>query len=630
MTESYPTSASNANGSHSNFALWYARTIEPRVQIDSETVDLKNNRVGSGRQNDPTKDDTSAPDMVEGNTNTPLKDVYDYGGDNLKPDTLRFRVWATNKTTKELDTLEIPGLDIKGAYYDQLNYSDVLPEGIRTQKIWIPVQFIRKTISSKQTNGSFSDADLQNVLKENRFVVSKFKLYLANTANQKLAQDEDYTDTKKTTEYDLYTELLKPLIDADGQIGSGSKYLFYANKDGEKVTNYDDAFFYGIDTEAMFADKELTPVKYKDPKSDGYFLQDNILAMDYQLTVRTNWKIDYHQNLLRYFGPNTAGNEDHATLTGKWNEALKAYTTDPAELEFEGIFAEKYYNEKNETGGWDTYSRPTVSTDPLVLSKIVTNKVQMQMRTASINSVDTSSKDALYPNTSTNEDNYKKVRFTNRASKINLSLNRLPYDNTLAGGLANLQPRVENGDVMNNRPLGLNYGGNDFNKANPDYDKNKPQTSVDVTHLIPGDRVNYYITAINDKDDTATESGEMRESVNWVNPVLRFEAPEGMRIARWVYMPEDYPIGMEKNADDEYEVQAVYRVDEDGHYLNDADEPILDADGNFITDPTGYSVATQPLAADNPNCGVKDYQAITVDQIEAYDPNYKDVNSKIC
>lgn len=57
--------------------------------------------------------------------------------------------------------------------------------------------------------------------------------------------------------------------------------------------------------------------------------------------------------------------------------------------------------------------------------------------------------------------------------------------------------------------------------------------------------------------------------------------------------------------DDEYEVQAVYRVDEDGHYLNDADEPILDADGNFITDPTGYSVATQPLAAVNPNCGVK-------------------------
>lgn len=95
--ESYPTSASNANGSHSNFALWYARTIEPRVQIDSETVDLKNNRVGSGRQNDPTKDDTSAPDMVEGNTNTPLKDVYDYGGDNLKPDTLRFRVWQPTR-----------------------------------------------------------------------------------------------------------------------------------------------------------------------------------------------------------------------------------------------------------------------------------------------------------------------------------------------------------------------------------------------------------------------------------------------------------------------------------------------------------------------------------------------------
>ena len=41
-----------------------------------------------------------------------------------------------------------------------------------------------------------------------------------------------------------------------------------------------------------------------------------------------------------------------------------------------------------------------------------------------------------------------------------------------------------------------------------------------------------------------------RQSVAWKNPVLRFDAPEGMRIARWVYMPEDFELGEADWADE--------------------------------------------------------------------------------
>ena len=237
------------------------------------------------------------------------------------------------------------------------------------------------------------------------------------------------------------------------------------------------------------------------------------------------------------------------------------------------------------------------------------------MRTASFNSVNTTT----FLNVSSEQDNYAKEHFLNRASKINLSLNRLPYDN--ANG--DLQPCVENGDPLN-RPLGLNYGGNDFNKANPDYNENPPQTSVDVTHLIPGDRVNYYITAINDKDDTATEQGEMRESVSWTNPVLRFEAPEGMRIARWVYMPDDFPIGKVKDTSGKYVDQPVARVDLDGHYLNDQNEPLKNGD-DYVTDPNDSRIGTQPLSALEKDCGDPTYSPITSGDIEAYDPHYSNV-----
>ena len=39
----------------------------------------------------------------------------------------------------------------------------------------------------------------------------------------------------------------------------------------------------------------------------GYFFQHNLLAFDYNLAVRTDWRIDYHQNLMRHFEPNETG-----------------------------------------------------------------------------------------------------------------------------------------------------------------------------------------------------------------------------------------------------------------------------------------------------------------------------------
>lgn len=72
----------------------------------------------------------------------------------------------------------------------------------------------------------------------------------------------------------------------------------------------------------------------------------------------------------------------------------------------------------------------------------------------------------------------------------------------------------------------------------------------------------------------------MRESITWNNPVLRFEAPEGTRIARWTYMPANYPLGEGK------------RVDANGHYLDADGNEILDDDGKPITDGNNSLIAT--------------------------------------
>ncbi len=126
--------------------MWYAKNVKPegKVETEAEGLELKAGQK-TGVEKDPDKPSDAAPDQIDSNTWTPLKDVYDYGGDNISPEKVRYRIWATN-TTKKTESKEIPGLDVGGVYYDQLDYTDVVPEGLRTQKIWIPVQFISKTV----------------------------------------------------------------------------------------------------------------------------------------------------------------------------------------------------------------------------------------------------------------------------------------------------------------------------------------------------------------------------------------------------------------------------------------------------------------------------------------------------
>ncbi|MCD7906735.1 MAG: hypothetical protein LUH04_03390, partial [Clostridium sp.] len=567
-------------------------------------------------------------EAVDENTAQPLQDVYDYDSDNKEPNKVKYRIWAVNGTKQQREKAdsgrEIENLDLTGVYFRELDYQDVLPEGLRTGKLWIPVQFISKTARGAQTD---LDSDELDVLGENRFGVSRFKLYTAKDADQKssaLTRSDPAvfgSDYDNTNVFDMKKEMLDDLIEADGLLdGIGNplvaRYMTYEKADGTATDDIDQARYYCVDIEAMFLDGVLEPVRL-DTADGGYFLQHNLLAFDYSLKVRTPWRIDYHQNMLRFFGPNEEGN---ATLTGvresvpEGQPASDQFTEEPAELLFEGIFADRKYAEGEshnsaQEKAWDLNSRPTVDTDPLVLSKVITNRIDLRLHMAGVNS-------AVNGNRFWDIDNYKKLRFVNRAAKINLAVNRLPYKNNLAtasnaGQVINvpdLTPRPENGDAFDNRPLGMNYNGNDFNKADPDGTTNPPRDLADMEHLVPGDRISYYVTAVNDKDEYPTESGEMRESITWNNPVLRFEAPEGTRIARWSYMPANYPLGEGK------------RVDANGHYLDENGKEILDADGNPIVDGNNAAIAAQPLAADKAEGGVSGYKPILLEDIEAYDP----------
>ena len=599
------------SGFISNLAMWYAKNVKPegKVETEAEGLELKAGQK-TGVEIDPGKPSAAAPDQIDSNnTRTPLKDVYDYGGDNISPEKVRYRIWATN-TTKKTESKEIPGLDVGGVYYDQLDYTDVVPEGLRTQKIWIPVQFISKTVRPGQTKAA--EAHDLEVLKENKFTVNDLTLYLATKVNQSVTDPKQFDDQEKVftkdeadsagtlpddaiVSYDLKTELLDPLISADGDInaagGDVASYVYYADAEGNKVSDIEQAVYYGIDIEQMFWNQALRSVRYTKKGVDGFFQQFNLLGFKYSLKTRTDWRVDFYQNLMRYFRPNE--NCD-ATLTGTPDGKVA-----PAELQFEGIFVDHHFvdnaaanentwdwnNGKENHDGykWNEHSRPTVDTDPLVLSKIITNQVQLVMHTASLNS---STQDKY---ATPLLDNYKKLRFINRTSKINLSVNRLPYEDVSGSIIAD----PANGSP-NYTPQGFSYGGNDFNKADPNTKKdNASRTPVDVSHLVPGDRVSYYVTAVNAKDTFPTESGEERQSVAWKNPVLRFDAPEGMRIARWVYMPEDFELGEADWADENGNITAGQK---------------------------------QPVSVLKPECGTTGFVPITLDDIDAYDPNHTDPN----
>ena len=621
--------SSQSEVKQANLAIWYAANIAPNGSTNTETINGEDGKAATkpaGVEINTAVANTTRDDGLDSNTAQPLQDIYDYDSDNKEPNKVKYRIWAVNGTKQKKDESgrEVENLDLTGVYFRELNYQDVLPEGLRTQKLWIPVQFISKTARAAQTD---LDSDELKVLEENRFEVSTFKLYTARDLDQKSSEltrsDPNVfgSDYSNTNVFDLKKEMLDDLTEADGLLSGTSnplvsKYMTYETADGTATEEIDEARYYCVDLEAMFLDGVLEPVQL-DTEDGGYFLQHNLLAFDYSLKVRTPWRIDYHQNLMRFFGPNKEGN---ATLTGvrervpEGQPASDQFTEDPAELLFEGIFADRKYaageaHDSTREKEWDLNSRPTVDTDPLVLSKIITNRIGLRLHMAGVNSV-------VNNNRFWDIDNYKKLRFVNRAAKINLSVNRLPYKNNLATAsnagqiiqVPDLTPLPENGDTFNNRPLGMNYNGNDYGKADPDGMKNPPRDLADMEHLVPGDRISYYVTAVNDKDEYPTESGEMRESITWNNPVLRFEAPEGTRIARWTYMPANYPLGEGK------------RVDANGHYLDADGNEILDADGKPITDGNNSLIATQPLAITDPDGGVDGYKSIELEDIEAYDP----------
>lgn len=117
---------------YANLAMWYAKQKEPAGKVETNAVGLRDEGTPEerkrGTQIDPKKADSSAYDQLEkDNTVTPITDFYDYGADNKTPNSIRYRVWATNTTAKGNST-EIPGLDDSGVYYNELNYVDVLPE----------------------------------------------------------------------------------------------------------------------------------------------------------------------------------------------------------------------------------------------------------------------------------------------------------------------------------------------------------------------------------------------------------------------------------------------------------------------------------------------------------------------
>lgn len=67
--------------------MWYAKNVKPegKVETEAEGLELKAGQK-TGVEIDPGKLSGAAPDQADSNTRTPLKDVYDYSGDNISPE----------------------------------------------------------------------------------------------------------------------------------------------------------------------------------------------------------------------------------------------------------------------------------------------------------------------------------------------------------------------------------------------------------------------------------------------------------------------------------------------------------------------------------------------------------------
>lgn len=459
-------------------SLLYASGVRPGVRITIQTYD-------------------ETPDHGTKEKPSPVSNFYDYGPDNKTPNRIAYRIWATNTTTQTIpvETNAVYPMDTTGTYYKEIDYSSTAPNGLRTQKIWIPVEFINE----KYSPGQGAETEDVKTLGSNKFVVDRLVLKTATQANQRNTNVTSMPSPSSVNAFDLKAYVLDEMIQTGGlPVGEKAAYVSYADADREPVTEPDQARYYCIDLEKMFLDQvsytdaggtvhTLSPVKTDstgtkafDPNAEdlSYYLQMNTLAFDYRLKVRTGWLTNFVKNRQRYFGPNKNGT---ATLTGE-NGAV------PADLIFEGIFVDRYYkaNEPVNSGNtvegsesykeWDLESKPTVNTNSLELNKVVRDWVSATAYTAGINSWEDADTRAEWYRMEqyTGYENWKDLRFRNRAAKINIAVNRLPYHNTLGtDGTMDLTPDPKNGGSANT-PAALSYGNrNDFNASDSNTARDK-------------------------------------------------------------------------------------------------------------------------------------------------------------
>ena len=606
----------SVGGYYSHYQSYlYAKRVQPDLKVQVQTLE----DPSSGR--DPASGTREKP--------TPLNDIYDYEADNITPQKTTWRMWATNQTQRRID--ESNGgnnptypLDTGGTYYKDVQYRNLSPNGFRMEKIWIPVEFINESRNTGQGNVGYmdgvdegteaTDTPDKRIDGVNKFVVSKFLLHTATKADQRNTR----VDTANLSVpqipadcevFDLKAYVLDDMIRSSGLPADGrNKYVTLADADRQEITNPDQARYYCIDLEKMYLDgvsytdgegtHTLKPVK-KDGEGTDYYLQLNTMAFEYDLEVRIPWMNNYVKNRERYFEPNTTKD---ATLTGEKGASAGRYQydIDPADLLFEGVFADRHYTEeayaKPGTPGWDSWnidSKPTVDTDPLELNKRVCDWLFVHSNAAGVNAIQDMNPNSGNMQRCSEYVNYKMFRFRNRAAKINVAVNRLPYRN--AAGSNDPDP---NGDPGNtNRPEALNYGnGNDYSSSDSNQNRNNARP-VDIAKLLPGDRIDYYVTAVNTKDLTHDGNGQEMGVTTWYHPAVRFDAPKGTRIARWYYMPAGFDLG------------ELPKIDpETGDY-------ILDADGNQIEGPVA-------IEKDPGNGYGFDFGDIT-----AYDPNHKSPTS---
>ncbi|WP_159456415.1 hypothetical protein, partial [Intestinibacillus massiliensis] len=632
-------------GSVDSRSMLIAKRLDNTPAVYIDTVPLLPG--GTAAAGDPI----SSPYHASGAANGPeYSEIYDYGVDNKTPNTQRFRMWAVNTSKEGLKAYAADEtLDTAGVYYDKLSYENAMPEGLRTQKLWIPAQFLTKTAYAGQQKAT-EGADDVAVLRENKYAVDTFTLRTAAAPNQ--THTAPGASAKPTNEFDLMQFALADIMENDGEIAPAySKYISYAGRDGNPAASKENARYFLIDLDKMFVDGasytdaagnlvKLTPVKvaadgqsaYDPSSSEGYFLQHNVVSCNYGVKVRTDWLIDFQKNRRRFFGPNAEGN---ATLTGVRNTgpagaAAPGYAEgeEPADLLFEGVFVDRFYEADEDPAGagtdkaWDSKSRPGVAIDPLKLAKSISDELTVKFEMAGVNAIHNVASSGITMKREVTVANHKRLRFLNRAAKLNVAVNRLPYVD--AAGTSGLAPDPDAKDANNvHRPLGLSYGGNDFDKADANDKAKTPKAPVDIQKLIPGDRITYYVTAVNEKDALPTPAGGERGNTTWDAPVIRFEAPKGTRIARWYYMPEQFTFGDLPALDADGNWQAA-----DGgalHIVNgkwvtlNPDGSVKNDYGDAASTPVSGLTAAKPAAASDLAWG--DAQILRED-ITAYDPQH--------